>query len=479
MVAAITTPTSGENELDPIKGLQIEDLARTEINLQVDEVAEGFTPRDQEEQEGSSEVVRTDWDHEEVDAHALSAHKMTDVGSTYEFPVDYSGNDVPPASDAILDDELGDDQFIHLHARARRPSEQIQDMISHMQLDEMGALQMRVEYLEDVNKVLAESAAAKDIEVTRQNAEILKLQERIAGMERLIEVGADRLHYFAEQRDASLKLLRKVIAEGKQIEIARHRLWALLMDGDVTKEHKAAMREIVLTGDAEEIMKIVCLVERKHQHREGAASAREDESAHEQESEKYARPGSPHEDCQDARGDDQTCEHNWRVDDEGKSSIKAVSASSPVPPLTPPFRILSDELDLETEPPKKEMLQQTPRMERQVRDLIISILTSSRCTDPRITTASMSPMSFTSTTTTPSSGEEIGNLEAVYTAEWHRGVGHGKAAVAGDGFWIPELHGLVPDGAPAQSRINSLDLTPGGTSQSQQFIISTGSMSLG
>ncbi len=45
---------------------------RTEINLQVDEVAEGFTPRDQEQQEGSSEVVRTDWDHEEVAAHALS-----------------------------------------------------------------------------------------------------------------------------------------------------------------------------------------------------------------------------------------------------------------------------------------------------------------------------------------------------------------------------------------------------------------------
>ena len=75
MVAAITTPTStssGASELDPIKGLQIEDLARTEINLQVDEVAEGFTPRDQEQQEGSSEVVRTDWDHEEVAAHALS-----------------------------------------------------------------------------------------------------------------------------------------------------------------------------------------------------------------------------------------------------------------------------------------------------------------------------------------------------------------------------------------------------------------------
>jgi hypothetical protein len=170
----------------------------------------------------------------------------------------------------------------------------------------MGALQMRVEYLEDVNKVLAESAAAKDIEVTRQNAEILKLQERIAGMERLIEVGADRLHYFAEQRDASLKLLRKVIAEGKQIEIARHRLWALLMDGDVTQERKAAMREIVLTGDAEEMTKLVRLVERKHQHRHGAACVREDASAHV----RHHKDDAP-EDCQGARGED--IENVWHA----------------------------------------------------------------------------------------------------------------------------------------------------------------------
>jgi hypothetical protein len=90
-------------------------------------------------------------------------------------------------------------------------------------------------------------------------------------------------------------------------------------------------------------------------------------------------------------------------------------------------------------------------------------------------------MSFT--LVTPSSGEEMGNLEAgnleAVTAEWHRGVGHRKAAVVGDGFWIPELHGLVPEGAPDQSRINSLDLTPWGTSQSQQFTISTGSMYVG
>jgi hypothetical protein len=192
--------------------------------------------------------------------------------------------------------EVIDDEFIHLHTRARRPPLEIQDMIPH---DEIGALKIRVKHLEDIRKALAESAAAKDIESTRQKADILKLQERVAGLERLIEVGAGRLHYFAEQRDASFALARKALTDGRQIEMARQRMWAMLMDEDVTKERKVAMREILLTGDTQELMKLGHLIERQHQHRHGAACVREDASAHVSH-----HKDDPHEDCQGARGEE-------------------------------------------------------------------------------------------------------------------------------------------------------------------------------
>ena len=214
---------------------------------------------------------------------------MTDVGNPGNHETDASGA-VHPAVEVI------DDDFIHLHTRARRPPLEIQDVIPH---DEMGALKIRVEHLEDVRKALAESAAAKDIESTCQKADILKLQERVAGLERLIEVGAGRLHYFAEQRDASFALVRKALTEGKQIETARQRMWAMLMDEDVTKERKFAMREILLTGDKEELMKLGHLIERQHQHRHGTACVREDASAHVRHHKDDA-----HEDCQGARGED-------------------------------------------------------------------------------------------------------------------------------------------------------------------------------
>jgi hypothetical protein len=85
-------------------------------------------------------------------------------------------------------------------------------------------------------------------------------------MERLIEVGADRLHFFAEQRDASLALLRQVIAEGKQIEAARQRLWAILMDGkkELTKEYEFVLCEVIFKGDLRQILDLVREIEREH-----------------------------------------------------------------------------------------------------------------------------------------------------------------------------------------------------------------------
>ena len=105
-------------------------------------------------------------------------------------------------------------------------------------------------------------------------------------MERLIEVGADRLHFFAEQRDASLALLRQVIAEGKQIEAARQRLWALLMDekNELTKEYEFALCEVMFKGDLRQILELVREIEREH----ALAEAKQGESECED-----ARPSSP------------------------------------------------------------------------------------------------------------------------------------------------------------------------------------------
>ena len=82
-------------------------------------------------------------------------------------------------------------------------------------------------------------------------------QDRCCSMEKLISVGADRMRFFEEQRDASLALLRKVIAEGKQLEVARQRLLAFLFDKDVAKHHKEEIQEALLSGDVEIAVKLI------------------------------------------------------------------------------------------------------------------------------------------------------------------------------------------------------------------------------
>jgi hypothetical protein len=77
-----------------------------------------------------------------------------------------------------------------------------------------------------------------------------------------LDLGAERLRFTEEQRDASLLLVRRVIAEGKQLELKRQRLLQLLLDDAVPHDHKQAMRRVVLGGNLEEASKLVRLVER-------------------------------------------------------------------------------------------------------------------------------------------------------------------------------------------------------------------------
>ncbi|MGB1599540.1 MAG: hypothetical protein ACPIOQ_42725, partial [Promethearchaeia archaeon] len=116
--------------------------------------------------------------------------------------------------------------------------EQVQQQMKERNLDEKGELRFKLNYLEDVNNALAEAASEKDVEIAKQASDALALQERMKQMERMMMVGADRIHFLEEQRDASLLLLRKVIAEGKQLELARQRLLALILHDDVAQDHK-------------------------------------------------------------------------------------------------------------------------------------------------------------------------------------------------------------------------------------------------
>ena len=140
--------------------------------------------------------------------------------------------------------------------------EQVQQQMKERNLDEKGELRFKLNYLEDVNNALAEAASEKDVEIAKQASDALALQERMKQMERMMMVGADRIHFLEEQRDASLLLLRKVIAEGKQLELARQRLLALILHDDVAQDHKQAMREVLLRGNVENAVKLVRLVER-------------------------------------------------------------------------------------------------------------------------------------------------------------------------------------------------------------------------
>ena len=141
-------------------------------------------------------------------------------------------------------------------------TEQVQQQMKERNLDEKGELRFKLNYLQDVNNALAEAAGEKDVEIAKQASDALALQERMKQMERVMMVGADRIHFLEEQRDASLLLLRKVIAEGKQLELARQRLLALILHDDVAQDHKQAMREVLLRGNVENAVKLVRLVER-------------------------------------------------------------------------------------------------------------------------------------------------------------------------------------------------------------------------
>jgi len=100
--------------------------------------------------------------------------------------------------------------------------------------------------LNAVNHALAETVAAKETVIARQAAEMKTLQERFNYMERVIVVGAEWMHLFEEQRDASLMIVRKFISDGRQLEVARQRLLEPRFKDQVSLNYKKTIRETLL-----------------------------------------------------------------------------------------------------------------------------------------------------------------------------------------------------------------------------------------
>jgi hypothetical protein len=138
----------------------------------------------------------------------------------------------------------------------------VQEKIQALQLDQSEALRFQLDYLHDLNCALVKAAADKQHVIERQEAEIQRLHEQAEKYERILDLGAERLRFTEEQRDASLLLVRRVIAEGKQLELKRQHLLQFLLDDAVPHDHKQAMRRVILGGNLKEATELLRLVER-------------------------------------------------------------------------------------------------------------------------------------------------------------------------------------------------------------------------
>jgi len=211
------------------------DMSRTQMS----EVLSDLRKQLRELDAKTDEIKRKAWARENP--------ARRDSGQWEELPADA---DLPKPG-AFRKDAEGP----HLHPA-------VQEKIQALQLDQSEALRFQLDYLHDLNCALVKAAADKQHVIERQEAEIQRLHEQAEKYERILDLGAERLRFTEEQRDASLLLVRRVIAEGKQLELKRQRLLQLLLDDAVPHDHKQAMRRVVLGGNLEEATKLVRLVER-------------------------------------------------------------------------------------------------------------------------------------------------------------------------------------------------------------------------
>ena len=169
-----------------------------------------------------------------------------------------------PAAVAFADVPRGTatDQEADVHKEPRHFSVCVQQQIAALHLDECAALRLQLEYLQDVNQKLAEAAAAKDYIIADKESEVAALREQVRQLERIVDLGADRLHFLEDQRNASLALVRKVFADGRQLELARQRLLEFLLDENVPQEFAGCIRQALLSAKSGEAFEVVRTVER-------------------------------------------------------------------------------------------------------------------------------------------------------------------------------------------------------------------------
>ena len=143
-------------------------------------------------------------------ASAAQLQAADDHGNAQQFP-----SEVAPTTSAehTATGANGSESGVHLTSVDTK----VNQIIAHMHLDENSALQCHLEYLQDVNGALAAAAAAKDIVITRQSADIAAAAEAVMTKDIVISRQSAELAQAAEEVAAKDQVITRQNAEIAQV----------------------------------------------------------------------------------------------------------------------------------------------------------------------------------------------------------------------------------------------------------------------
>jgi len=147
----------------------------------------------------------------EIFLPTASADSADDHGNAQQFPSEVA----PPTTSAehTATGANGSESGVHLTSVDTK----VNQIIAHMHLDENSALQCHLEYLQDVNGALAAAAAAKDIVITRQSADIAAAAEAVMERDIVISRQSAEIAQAAEEAAAKDQVITRQNAEIAQV----------------------------------------------------------------------------------------------------------------------------------------------------------------------------------------------------------------------------------------------------------------------
>jgi len=136
--------------------------------------------------------------------------QAADDGNAEQFP-----SEVAPTASAgpTATGANGSESGVHLTSVDTK----VNQIIAHMHLDENSALQCHLEYLQDVNGALAAAAAAKDIVIARQSADIAAAAEAVMAKDIVISRQSAEIAQAAEAAAAKDQVITRQNAEIAQV----------------------------------------------------------------------------------------------------------------------------------------------------------------------------------------------------------------------------------------------------------------------